>query len=235
MRLPDAAILVLSLSRIAPPVSPLLNAAPPYVKRTAAAATGQAGTAMLVGATHVTASGAARAAPSTGWITQRSCDARRRRPSTLGPWRQGSSTVHSARQEGRDSPKSGYRRVHTTAHVSGTRSRHKNHPRHQQQQQASRLGDEEAEGEERDRGEENEGEESLTVSSRLQNVVDQLQGEIKAGATPQVRSRVQLDGLFAELRAESVAEGNTPVLRNSTTTAAAAAALPGAVALSTAP
>lgn len=239
MRLPHAAILALSLSRIAQPASPLLNAAQPNLKRTAAAATGQARTAMLAGATHVTASAAAaRAAPSAGWLTQRSCHARHRRPSIVRSWGQGSSGVYSTREEGRDSPKGGDPRVHTTAaaHVRGTRSRKKN-LQQQQQQQACRLGEEGGEEEDRDWGKERKEEESLAVSSRLQNVVDQLQGEIKAGATPQVRSRIQLDGLFAELRAEPV-EGSASIMPNPTATTAAAAAAtvrPEALAVSTAP
>ena len=37
-------------------------------------------------------------------------------------------------------------------------------------------------------------------TTHLNDVVARLQGDIQAGATPQVRSRVKLDGLFAELR-----------------------------------
>lgn len=62
--------------------------------------------------------------------------------------------------------------------------------------------------------EEEEDDDPSTVSSRLQDVVSQLQSELRAGATPQVRSSIKLDGLFADLRGE---EG-TSRGRNSKTT-----------------
>ncbi|CBJ29786.1 conserved unknown protein [Ectocarpus siliculosus] len=49
---------------------------------------------------------------------------------------------------------------------------------------------------------EEEEEDSSTVSSRLQDVVSQLQGELRAGTTPQVRSSIKLDSLFADLRGQ---------------------------------
>lgn len=66
-------------------------------------------------------------------------------------------------------------------------------------------------------------EETSTVSSRLQDVVEQLQGELQTGATPQVRTGIKLDGLFAELRAEQEAQGAAIAGSNSTTTTPTAA------------
>lgn len=77
-------------------------------------------------------------------------------------------------------------------------------------------------------------------SENLKRVVAQLRGEIKAGSIPQMRSRVVLDGLFADLRdepptaAQTSATGTTSIRRfpqpsGTATPSAAAGTLNGAV------
>ena len=95
-----------------------------------------------------------------------------------------------------------------------------------------KLEEEEKEEEEEEEGEGDQEEEEEEGGARgdeasnthLKNVVARLQGDIQAGTTPQVRSRVKLDGLFAELRG---GEPSAPVFtaaQNSTTSLAALAA-----------
>lgn len=55
-------------------------------------------------------------------------------------------------------------------------------------------------------------------SYNLDAVVAQLRGDIEAGSTPQVRSRVKLDSLFAELRGAPQNSTMTPPLPSRTTT-----------------
>lgn len=98
-----------------------------------------------------------------------------------------------------------------------------------ERQEACRLGEE---GKGKAKWEEAlAGEESSTVSSRLQDVVEQLQGELQAGATPQVRSSIKLDGLFAELRAEQAAEGTATIAAGNSTATTTAAAVAAAAAV----
>lgn len=56
-----------------------------------------------------------------------------------------------------------------------------------------------------------------TDAENLKRVVTQLRGEIEAGSIPQVRTRVALDGLFAELRDDPATSTATAGHRSSTT------------------
>ncbi|CAM9166806.1 unnamed protein product [Ectocarpus sp. 12 AP-2014] len=197
MRLAHGAALGLSVSRIATPVLTLSSVAQHHAQTTAAAATGQSGTSMIFGATHAASAAVPVAAGGTGRLLHSygCCCAGRRRSTTVRPWAQGVSALYSV---GHGSGK----QVASTDSSSRSSSGDRSHTKLWQQ-----LRDEQTnlpgEKEEAPAGQwEEEEEDSSTVSSRLQDVVSQLQGELRAGATPQVRSSIKLDGLFADLRGQ---------------------------------
>ena len=213
------ATLVLSLSWLAPPVSPLLTAIAPYAKVVKPEA-GQGST--LLGATHAsTTVSPAGSDSTTGWLQHGHRCADHSQPVAGGSWGQGRTVLYSRGQEDEGgssssgSSSSGDGATHAATAAAAAADAH---TREGERQQACGQGEE---GKGKAKWDEAwPEEEASTVSSRLQDVVEQLQCDLQAGATPQVRSGIKLDGLFAELRAEQEVGGTAIAGSNSTTAAA---------------
>ncbi|CAM9502928.1 unnamed protein product, partial [Ectocarpus fasciculatus] len=210
MRLAHGAALALSVLRIAPPVSPLSSVAQPHAQTAAAAATGQSGTSLIFGSTHAASAAILVAAGGTGRLLHSyGCCAGRRRSTTVRSWGQGNSVLYSLGP-------GGGKQVARTGSSRSSAAGDGGHTKRQQlrgKQTSLTMGEEQKAP--AGQWEAEEEEDSSTVSSRLQDVVSQLQGELRTGATPQVRSSIKLDGLFADLRSE---EGRSQGRHSKTTT-----------------
>lgn len=200
---PACLTLALSLSRIALLVSPLPVVVQPYLNTAAA---GQVG---IRPRTQAAGAGAAigNRSPSRGWVQHYYC-CRRRISTTERSWGQCSLVLRAVDEEGGQDART-YTSYSPTAEDVGMPEVPVYHE----------LDEEDEDGE--------------TSNSHLKTVVAQLRGDIQAGTTPQVRSRVKLDGLFAELRADQPADGSPS--QNSTATTSAASTTAAETASTTPP
>lgn len=179
------ATLVLSLLRIVPLVSPLLSVVHPHVAN--AAAQGGLRTQTAAGATAVPATAAAA---QVHIINSRRICARGRENPTGNFRDEYSYVLYAAGQDGgRESDRGMVYAGDEPDQTPPTDSTSVQHQHLREQQQSSSPPD----GVERETA-------APSRSSNLDAVVAQLRGDIEAGSTPQVRSRVKLDSLFAELR-----------------------------------
>ncbi|CAM9440111.1 unnamed protein product [Laminaria digitata] len=237
------ATLVLSLSVIPPPVSPLLSGVQPHASL--AAGTASEGGTHLGLTTYAERPTASSSSGSNGggssssssssrggwWLQHHRC--RGSDVSITGSlWPRGTPVLHGAGEEGRQEArtrrysKSTQQDVELTAQ-QGQGQHQVYHPLEEKLEEEEKEEEEEGDGgeeeEEEDREEGGRERGDQARNTHLEDVVARLQGDIQAGSTPQVRSHVKLDGLFAELRAGEPSAPAANASLNSTTSVATSA------------